>query len=87
MNETATPTPQPAEDPNSRAAHLAWAKKRALEYCDAGDVNQAFASLASDLNNHPKTAGHDGIKLGMMQLMGGMLSTPEKMREYIEGFN
>ena len=71
----------------SRAEHLAWCKKRALEYCDIGDVNQAYASMASDLGEHPETANHSGIKLGMMMSLSGQLSTPDKMREFIEGFN
>jgi hypothetical protein len=58
-----------------------------LEYCDIGDVSQAFASMVSDLGKHPKTANHAGIELGMMLLMGGHLNTPEQMRKFIEGFN
>lgn len=71
----------------TRAEHLAWCKKRALEYVDAGDMNQAFASMASDLGKHPETQGHGGMELGMMMLMGGFLSQPQKMREFINGFN
>ena len=71
----------------TRAEHLQWAKDRALKYVDAGDTANAFASIASDLNGHPETAGHAGIQLGMLQLMGGFLNTPEAMRRFIEGFN
>lgn len=71
----------------TRSEHLAWCKSRALEYVQAGDVEQAFASMASDLGKHPETAGHIGIELGMMQLMTGGLSTPDSMRRFIEGFN
>lgn len=71
----------------SRADHLAWCKKRALEYIDSGDTQGAFASMASDLNKHPGTQGHIGIQLGMMQMMGGMLSGREDMRRFIDGFN
>lgn len=71
----------------TRDEHLAWCKQRALAYCDIGEVNQAFASMASDLGKHPDTANHSGAQLGMMMLMGGHLSTPQKMREFIEGFN
>lgn len=70
-----------------RQQHLEWCKKRALEYVDAGDVKQAYASMASDMNKHPDLAGHAALGLGMMLLMGGQLSTPEKMREFINGFN
>ncbi len=71
----------------SRADHLAWCKLRAMEYVDNGDNQQAFASMGSDLGKHPETAGHAGIELGMMQLMGGQLETPDAMRSFIEGFN
>ena len=59
----------------SRAEHLAWCKQRALEYCDMGDVNQAYASMGSDLGKHPETANHPAIQLGMMLLMGGHFSS------------
>lgn len=71
----------------TRAEHLAWCKQRALEYVQAGDLQQAFASMASDLGKHSETAGHIGIQLGMMQMMSGLLNTQDEMREFIEGFN
>ncbi len=71
----------------TRNEHLQWCKNRALEYVDAGDLQQAFASMGSDLNKHPETAGHSGIKLGMGLMMIGDLNTPDKMRRFIEGFN
>lgn len=77
----------PSGSASSRAEHLAWCKKRALEYCDMGDVNQAYASMASDLGKHPDTEGHAAIQIGMMMLMGGHLNSPMEMRKFIEGFN
>ena len=71
----------------NRAEHLQWAKDRALEYVNTGDLQQAFTSMASDLGKHEETQGHIGIKLGMMEIMGGFLDTPEKMRHHIEGYN
>jgi hypothetical protein len=71
----------------TRDEHLLWCKKRALQYVDAGDLTQAFASMGSDLQKHPDTADHSGIGLGMMMLMAGHLSTPADMRSFIEGFN
>jgi hypothetical protein len=71
----------------TRAEHLAWCKQRALEYCDAGDTSQAWASMVSDLRKHPETEKHAAIELGMMMLMGGHLSTTGEMRKFIEGFN
>ena len=71
----------------TRAEHLSWAKQRALEILNAGDITGAFASLASDLNKHKETQGHTGIELGMGELVGGLLNTPEKMKNHIEGYN
>ncbi len=71
----------------TRAEHLAWCKKRALHYCEAGDAKEAFASMASDLGKHPETENHGGIQLGLMMLMAGHLNDVAKMRKFIEGFN
>ena len=75
---------------STRVEHLAWCKKRALEYVDAGDLLQAFTSMASDLGKHSETQNHAGIKIGMMMLLlrdHGRLGTAHGMREFIEGFN
>ena len=71
----------------TRAEYLSWAKQRALEILDAGDITGAFDSMASDLNNHPETQGHAGIQLGMEELVAGFLDTLEKMRRHIEGYD
>ena len=71
----------------NREEHLAWCKQRALQYVEAGDLTEAFASMASDLGKHPETEGHPGAQLGIGLLMMGDLSTPEEMRRFIEGFN
>ena|SRR3990167_8495969 len=71
----------------NRIEHLTWCKKRALEYVETGDLNQAYASMASDLGKHMETADHPGIQLGMMLLMSGRLGTSAEMRKFIEGFN
>jgi hypothetical protein len=71
----------------NRQEHLEWCKRRALEYCDRGDLSQAFASMGSDLGKHEETKNHSGIQLGAMMLFGGFLDTPEKMRDFINGFN
>jgi hypothetical protein len=71
----------------TRAEHLAWCKQRALEYVDAGDVQGAFNSMASDMRKHPETANTDVQMLGLMLMMNGHLDDPAKMRRWIEGFN
>lgn len=70
-----------------RSEHLDWCKKRAMECVDHGDLNNAFASMLSDLRKHQETEDHPAIELGLMLKMGGHLSTSEKMREFIDGFN
>jgi hypothetical protein len=40
---------------DNRDDHLNWAKARALEYVDPGNVMQAMASLTSDLTKHDET--------------------------------
>ena len=71
----------------SRQEHLDWCKKRAFEYVDIGDLENAFSSMLSDLGKHPETQNHIGIKLGMMLMMSHMLDSQEKMRKFIIGFN
>lgn len=71
----------------NRAEHLAWCKKRALEYVLAGDVNQAFTSMVSDLRKHSGTENHPGAELGFILMMNGHLREPDKMRKFIDEFN
>ena len=71
----------------TRAEHLEWCKARALEYVDAGNNEEAFTSMASDMRKHPETKDHAAIGLGLQLLLGGHLEGPVKMREFINGFN
>jgi len=71
----------------TREEHLDWAKKRALEYVDRGDLIQAFTSMGSDLTKHAELKNHPGIDLGMGLLMIKSLSTRDEMRRFIEGFH
>jgi hypothetical protein len=71
----------------NRAEHVAWCKQRALEYIERGELREAFDSMCSDLLKHEDTRGRLGMELGMMLMMNGHLGTPEKMPEFIEGFN
>lgn len=72
---------------NTRQEHLAWCKQRALEYVDAGDLQQAFVLMASDLGKHKETVDHIGIRLGLAMMASGHLDRPHEMRKFIEGFN
>lgn len=71
----------------TRAEHLEWAKKRAREYLDAGDSQQAFSSMTSDLTKHDELRNHPAIMLGAQMFFAGHLSTLPSMRKFIEGFN
>jgi hypothetical protein len=66
---------------------MTWCKERALQYCDSGNMQDAIASIMSDLKKHPETENHVGIQLGLMSLMSGKLSTAGEVRKFIEGFN
>lgn len=71
----------------TRDEHLEWAKDRALEYVEAGDLENAFMSMVSDLGKHNETAMHPGIQLGLLLRANGLLHTQHKMIEWIGGFN
>jgi hypothetical protein len=66
---------------------MRWAKDRALEYADQGDLSGAMASMGSDLNKHPETKGHTGMELMMNLAMNGHLGNRHELRKFIEGFN
>ena len=71
----------------NRAEHIQWAKKRALQYVEHGQISEAYTSFVSDLGKHQETCGHPAIRLGMMLMMGGHLSTAHQMTEFINGTN
>ncbi len=70
-----------------RSEHLEWCKKRALEFIKTGDLQQAYASMASDMRKHPETGNHPAIDMGFQMMFGGMLSTGPEMEKFINGFN
>lgn len=70
----------------TREEHLAWCKKRALEYLDRGDIANAVASMISDLNKHPETAKMNSM-IGMFGLMSAQNNDASSARRFIEGFN
>lgn len=72
---------------STRAEYMEWCKKRALEYCDKGELQMAFSSMTSDLQKHTETEGHIGTMIGMQLLMNKQLNTPEQMRKYINAFS
>jgi hypothetical protein len=71
----------------NRTEHLAWCKQRALEYVDANDLSQAFASMVSDMRKHEGTRNHAAIQLMAQLYFSNLLGTQSEMRKFIEGFN
>ena len=69
----------------TRQEHLAWAKQRALEYCDRGELQHALDSLISDLGKHPETHDPYWAESAIVKWMEGKLDTLEKMRAFING--
>lgn len=72
----------------NRDERVEWTKQRALAELEppgGGGVVAAIASVQSDLGKHPETQGHTAIELMMMLAMGGHLSTPIQVREFIDG--
>lgn len=64
---------------------MRWCKERALAYLDQGDIQNAFASMTSDLGKHPETqtAGEAMTAIGLLYLMN---HDHEGMRRWITGF-
>lgn len=81
---TGDPTPHPIDDLTA-AEHIAWAKGRALEYVDAGDLTNAISSLISDLQKHPATLHH---KVAARAMDGYVLalSGADAVRQWVERF-
>lgn len=69
----------------TRTEHLAWAKQRALEYCDRGELQYALDSLISDMGKHPDTHDPYWAEAAVVQWMDGKLCTEETMRAFING--
>jgi len=49
----------------TRDEHLKWAKARAMEYAERGELVNAINSLLSDLRKHDELRHHPGILLGL----------------------
>jgi hypothetical protein len=68
-----------------RAEHVRWCKERAREYLNEGDLQQAVASMLSDLTKHPDTQ-NVGRGTGMLGIMCAANGDNEGVRRFIEGF-
>lgn len=73
----------------TRDEHMAWCKRRALEYVEQGDMKNALLSMLSDLSKHEGTraALAIAIEIGVPLSINGHLSTADDVRRFIEGFS
>jgi hypothetical protein len=71
----------------NRQSHLDWCKKRAHEYLARGDVQNAVASMMSDLRKHPETESSASGVLGQLGLITAMSGSIHDAQRYIDGFN
>jgi hypothetical protein len=69
----------------TRDEHLAWCKREAMAYWNAGDLKNAVASMMSDMGKHPETSGHSPVldELAFRYLLD---EDAEGVRRWIEGF-
>lgn len=65
--------------------HLAWCKKRALEYLNRGDAANAIASMLSDMRKHPDSGINPMIEA--MGLKAAAQQDLDSARRFIQGFN
>ena len=70
----------------TREEYLARCKREALLVCDQRDPEMGYLTFAADLHKHPELKNHPALRLGFDFLFHGHLDTPQKMREFIEGF-
>lgn len=71
----------------TREEHLERAKEKALRYADAGEPENALASLEAELQRHPGTRHHPWLERGLILMRRGRLRTRDEMRRYIAGFH
>jgi len=69
----------------TRDEHLEWCKKRARAYLDQGDLENAIASMGSDLMKHEELAGICS-KLMPLALLYVVERDLEGAKRWIEGF-
>jgi hypothetical protein len=70
----------------TRSQHIAWCKERALAELEAGNLDDAFLSMMSDLSKHSDAISPEIALLSTTLFTQGHLKTPEQMRHWIEGF-
>lgn len=67
------------------AEHIAWCKSRAHEYLGKGDIQNAVASMLSDLGKHPETV-HAGQSMALVGMMAVTTNDRQLAASFIDGF-
>lgn len=70
----------------TRAEHVNWAKGRAHEYVQTGDLGSAVSSMISDLGKHPDTENVANGPIGMLGMMEVMNHNRDGVVRWIDGF-
>lgn len=84
MKKRTPPKKTELPPPDARAVHLAFCKRRALEFIKNGDISNAFTSFQNDMRKNQKTAAHPALEIMTRQYFSGFLASAEKMRAFIE---
>jgi hypothetical protein len=69
----------------TREEHLAWCKRRALEYLDAGEITNAITSMMSDMDKHPETRCNNKV-LAHLGMLIAVEQNADAARRFIEGW-
>ena len=71
----------------TKEEHIKWCKERANREIDFyKDPKQGLISMMSDLEKHPETRNHSGIKIAALMLFSGQIRTVEEAKKFIDGF-
>lgn len=73
--------------PGTAKDHLKWCVGRAMEYANAGDMTNAWASFISDASKHEGTEHISSHELTAMMMVSGLANTPKTFKDFIEGWN
>jgi hypothetical protein len=68
----------------TREEHLEWCKERARVYLNAGDLANAVASMASDMQSHPECGVNDYLVMAAMLHVTNYDTVA--VRRWVEGF-
>lgn len=69
----------------TRKEHVEWCKQRALHYVEIGMLQEAVASMLSDMSQHPQNEVNSF--LGLLGLMEAEKGNAPAVKRWIEGFN